>query len=112
MYALGCVAFWLLTGCVVFEAETPTAAIVAHVQREPRPPSAASELPIPAALNRVVLDCLAKDPAARPQTPETLAARLAAVPLARPWTEEDAARWWEMHHPAETSTNFTIMTRP
>ena len=37
------------------------------------------------------------DPAARPQTPATLAARLASVRCEPPWTEEDAARWWETH---------------
>ncbi|MGQ0720423.1 MAG: serine/threonine-protein kinase [Candidatus Eiseniibacteriota bacterium] len=103
LYALGCVAFWLLTGRRVFEAETVTAAILAHVQRVPAPPSAATELPVPEALDRVVLDCLAKSPAARPQSPELLAARLDAVPLTRAWTEADAARWWDAHRPSATA---------
>ncbi len=111
IYALGCVAFWLLTGRVVFEAETSTAAIVAHVRQEPRPPSAASDMSIPASLDRIVLDCLAKDPAARPQTPEQLAARLADVPLARAWTEADAARWWAAHQPAAASGAPAPMSR-
>lgn len=100
LYALGCVAFWLLTGRRVFEAETVTAAILAHVQRAPAPPSAATERPVPEALDRVVLDCLAKDPAARPQTSQELAARLDAVPLTRAWTEADAAKWWDVHRPS------------
>jgi serine/threonine-protein kinase len=100
LYALGCVAFWLLTGRRVFEAETVTAAILAHVQRAPAPPSSATELSVPEALDRLVLDCLAKDPAARPQSPELLAERLDAVPLPRVWTEADAARWWAAHRPA------------
>jgi serine/threonine-protein kinase len=100
LYALGCVAFWLLTGRVVFEAATPTAAIVAHVQREPVPPSSLSEVPVPGPLDRIVLDCLAKDPAARPQNPEELTARLDAVPLGRRWSESEAARWWEAHRPS------------
>ncbi len=33
--SLGCVAYWLLTGYQVFEAETPMKMLVAHV--EPRP---------------------------------------------------------------------------
>jgi serine/threonine-protein kinase len=101
LYALGCVTFWLLTGRVVFEAATPMAAIVAHVQREPVRPSSASELPVPDALDRIVLDCLAKDPASRPQTPEELAARLDTVHFVRPWFEEEAARWWKEHQPSD-----------
>jgi serine/threonine-protein kinase len=101
LYALGCVAFWLLTGRVVFEAATITAAIIAHVQREPVPPSAVSELPVPGALDRIVLDCLAKDPASRPQTSEELAARLDTVQCGRRWLEAEAARWWELHFPTE-----------
>ena len=108
LYTLGCVAFWLLTGRVVFEEETPTAAIMAHVQREPVPPSTASEMQIPEVLDRVVLDCLAKNPAARPQTAEALSARLAAVPLGRSWTEEDAAHWWETHHTPPASARSTL----
>jgi serine/threonine-protein kinase len=100
LYALGCVAFWLLTGRRVFEAETVTAAILAHVRRRPEPPSGATELPVPEALDRLVLDCLAKDPAERPQSPELLAERLDAVPVTKAWTEADAARWWDAHRPA------------
>jgi serine/threonine-protein kinase len=99
LYSLGCVAYWLLTGRLVFDAETPTATIVAHVQTPPSPPSGASEMAIPEALDRIVLDCLAKDPDARPQSAEALAARLASIQFERPWTQADAARWWERHRP-------------
>jgi len=100
LYALGCVAYWLLTGRVVFEETTPLAVVLAHVQKTPLPPSTISEVPIPESLDRVVLDCLAKDPAARPTSAEELSARLAAVPFARTWSEVDAARWWEAHQPS------------
>ena len=46
IYALGCVAFWLLTGRPVFEEATPMAAIIAHVEisryRRALPPSSKS----------------------------------------------------------------------
>lgn len=35
LYSLGCVGFWLLTGCLVFEAENPTKMILSHVQEQP-----------------------------------------------------------------------------
>ena len=36
IYALGCVAYWLLTGQLVFEAETIPEMLVAHLGRAPR----------------------------------------------------------------------------
>jgi serine/threonine-protein kinase len=99
LYALGCVAFWLLTGRLVFDMRTPPALMIAHVRETPSPPSAHAEQPVPDALDRVVLDCLAKNPAARPQTAGALADRLGAVPLPEAWTPARAARWWETYRP-------------
>lgn len=82
IYALGCVAFWLLTGRLVFEAATLTAMLVAHAREAPPRPSNVAEFPVPEALDQLVLDCLAKDPAARPQSAEVLAERLATVHFA------------------------------
>ena len=102
IYATGCVAYWLLTGHLVFTADSAMALLVEHARTAPIPPSARCELPIPAGLDRVVLSCLAKDPAARPQTARALSTELAAVELGAAWTEERAAAWWAMHRPAST----------
>jgi serine/threonine-protein kinase len=103
LYALGCVAFWLLTGRPVFEETTPMAAIIAHVQRQPIPPSTATEFEVPAALDQIILDLLAKDPGARPANADVLSARLAAISFARPWTEQSALRWWDAYRPSSAS---------
>jgi eukaryotic-like serine/threonine-protein kinase len=100
IYALGCVAFWLLTGRPVFEEATPMAAIIAHVRDQPIPPSTATEFEVPAALDQIILDCLAKDPEARPATAQALSTRLAAISFARPWTEQSAVRWWDSYRPS------------
>jgi serine/threonine-protein kinase len=73
-----------------------------HVQSEPDPPSLRTELPIPAPLERVVLDCLAKRPEDRPSSARDLATRLTACDLA-PWTAGDAHAWWERHLPRTSS---------
>jgi serine/threonine-protein kinase len=73
--------------------------IVDHARREPEPPSTRCELDIPPELDRVILACLQKRPADRPQTAGELAAMLAEVPIARPWTPEQAAHWWSVHVP-------------
>jgi serine/threonine-protein kinase len=97
LYAVGCVAYWLLTGTLVFEGATPLETIVMHVHAQPELPSRRTDLPIPPQLEALVLTCLAKDPAARPATADELGARLAAVPLERPWTPERAREWWARH---------------
>jgi serine/threonine-protein kinase len=99
IYSVGCVAYWLLTGDLVFRGETAVAVMMHHAHTAPVPVSQRSELPIPAELDRLVLSCLEKDPAKRPQSARELARRLAEIPLATPWTEELAAAWWSRHEP-------------
>ena len=97
IYAAGCVAYWLLTGELVFTAETAFGLLMHHAQTPPTPPSSRTELPIPDALDRLVLSCLAKDPGERPQTARELSSRLAAVDCGEVWTENRARDWWEQH---------------
>ena len=53
----------LLTGQLVFEADTPMKMFVAaSCRRKPMPPSQRTELPIPRELDDLVLACLEKDP--------------------------------------------------
>lgn len=100
IYALGCVAYWLLTGHLVFEEPSISALLVAHAHKVPVPPSSRADQPIPEALDRVVLGCLAKDPDDRIPTADALKQRLAAVPVNREWTGERASTWWAEHRPA------------
>jgi eukaryotic-like serine/threonine-protein kinase len=99
VYALGCVAHWLLTGTRVFEADDARALARAHLRDAPQPPSSRSELAIPPALDALVLRCLAKDPTERPASMTALAQALEACPSARPWSAADAERWWRLHRP-------------
>jgi len=100
IYAIGCVAYWMLTGQFVFTAETPMGLLLQHVETSPTPPSARTDLPIPPALDDLVLSCLAKDPAHRPQSARELSLRLAEVECASEWTQDRARKWWTTHHPA------------
>lgn len=97
LYALGGVAYWLLTAKYVFEADGGVAMIVEHVKTKPTPPSERTELPIPAELDDIVMKCLEKKPEDRFQNARSLAAALAAVPLETPWTPERATKWWDLH---------------
>jgi serine/threonine-protein kinase len=95
IYALGCVAYWMLTGRLVFEGDSAIQILARHIQVPPESPSRHSTFPIPAALEEIVLACLAKRPADRPATARELADRLARCEVDSPWTREDARRWWE-----------------
>jgi serine/threonine-protein kinase len=99
IYATGCLAYWLLTGQLVFTAETPMALVVQHAHARPAPPSSRTGHPVPAALDHLVLACLAKDPSERPQSARELLQRLSAVEGMSAWSEDRAREWWETHSP-------------
>jgi serine/threonine-protein kinase len=99
VYALGCVAYWLLTGKLVFEGENAMQIMFHHVQTAPVPPSQRVELPIPAVLDALVMQCLEKEPSRRPAGAEEVRNRLGAVPLGQEWTQARAEQWWSAHRP-------------
>jgi DNA-binding NtrC family response regulator len=99
IYALGCVAFWLLTGRPPFEARDTMSLMMHHAKTMPHPPSLLSEAAIPSELDELVLECLAKDPSGRPPTVDALLERLDRVPFSSPWNERRARTWWDLHEP-------------
>lgn len=107
IYTLGCVAYWLLTGRLVFQAPNAIQLLYQHANTTPAPPSQLSEFEIPAELDRVILACLAKFPEQRPQSATELSRRLAAAVAAPVWTEELAHRWWDRHHPETAHLEHT-----
>jgi serine/threonine-protein kinase len=97
LYALGCVAYWMLTGQQVFEGESSIATILKHVRDTPVPPSRRTEIYIPPELESIILSCLEKDPAQRPANAAALSERLSNVRFARLWTCDRARQWWDAH---------------
>jgi serine/threonine-protein kinase len=97
IYALGCVAYYLLTGQLPFEAETPMKMFVQHLQTTPVRPSQRTELPIPAELDALVLACLEKDPANRPQSVEAVLDLMNRYRHRAGWDNVAAKAWWDRH---------------
>ena len=100
IYAVGCVAYWLLTGKLVFTAETPTALLIQHIQAPPSAPSAVTEIADPRGAGRH----RAGVPGQGPGGSAALGARTVTTALRRStgadaWTEERARRWWDQHQP-------------
>ncbi len=98
IYALGCVAYFLLTGQLVFDATTAIQMIARHLRTVPVAPSQRTTNQVPPALDALVLRCLAKEAAERPQSAAELAASLAAIDV-QPWLAEDSTRWWSVLEP-------------
>jgi serine/threonine-protein kinase len=99
VYALGCVAYYLLTGHLVFEADTAMKMLMQHVQAVAAPPSQRTELPIPPELDAFVMACLQKDPDKRPQNAEELLRAAHDCQTCEGWNQDLARVWWETHLP-------------
>ena len=118
LYALGCVAYWMLTGQPVFTGE-PMTVMIHHARTPPQPPSKVSGRPLPGRLEQIVLACLEKAPEKRPPSALDLWRQLGEVALASPWTPERAESWWLEHlpdlsrpSPASDSSSEMIIAPP
>jgi serine/threonine protein kinase len=107
VYALGAVAYYLLTGTTVFRGHSIIDILSAHVKQTPEPPSQRLNRPVDSALEQLVMRCLAKDPQQRPADAQALLDELAACENVRPWSWPDARAWWrdrDQSHAAITET--------
>ncbi|MCK6551895.1 SUMF1/EgtB/PvdO family nonheme iron enzyme [Myxococcota bacterium] len=75
IYSLGVTLYQLATGRLPFEHGTHLALMMAH-QKDPPPPPSIHRSDLPPALERLILDALAKEPSRRPQSCDELLARL------------------------------------
>jgi len=100
IYALGCTAYWLLTGDLPFYATNTVQMLFKQANEPPPRPSAKARYPVSEALDDVVLACMAKAPNDRPADAEALITMLDAVHFDSPWTPALARDWWEEHAPS------------
>jgi serine/threonine-protein kinase len=108
LYALGCVANWLVTGRPLFEGRLPLEVLAHHVSTPPIPPSSRSELNIPESMDRIVLMCLEKDPDKRPASADAVATVLAGIKPLTPWTADRAREWWNTHTGFELAPRLSV----
>jgi hypothetical protein len=99
IYALGAVAYFLLAGRNVFEAETVVGVLSMHLTMAPDPPSEQLGKPLPPDLERLVLQCLAKERGERPASAAALAAALLACRDAPRYDKAAATAWWQERGP-------------
>jgi serine/threonine-protein kinase len=78
VYALGAVGYWLLTGTAPFAGRTIVEICAAHIHKEPDPPSLRVSHAIPADLERLIMQCLAKQKHERPDGARASCSRVCA----------------------------------
>ncbi|MEU5591848.1 serine/threonine-protein kinase [Streptomyces sp. NPDC020298] len=103
LYSLGCVLYEIATGVPPFDLEDAWAILIGHRDTPPRPPRG-HRAELPAYLERIILDLLAKRPEQRPGDARELGRRIAAgrslpgyvptVVTARPRTSEPRLPSW------------------
>ena len=103
VYAIGCVAYWLLAGKHIFGDGPVMQIAFRHINDSPPRLSTEASSGCPEALDELVLDCLAKQPEDRPADAGELLARLARIEPEPAWSVEMARAWWESRVPATPS---------
>jgi len=99
LYSVGGVAYFLLTGRNLFQ-EAGARLFELVMNATPEPPSALVDHPIPERLERLVMQCLAKDPDRRPRTAGEISEVLGSLEFDAPWTSTEAKTWWRRYHDA------------
>jgi tetratricopeptide (TPR) repeat protein/tRNA A-37 threonylcarbamoyl transferase component Bud32 len=114
LYAVGAMAYEMLTGRPPFEGETPQTVLAAHVAKQPRPVADLRDA-IPSPLAAVVMRCLEKRPADRWQSAAELRAQLDALTTpsgaltpAGAWTAVGASARIGRAHPARVLGLYAI----
>ena len=92
-----------MTGRPPFDGADGIGVMIAPA-RDPVVPPSRDRADMPEDLERVVLRCLAKDPAERFPDAESLEGALAACSCAGEWGQDRAARWWYDASPSAGAT--------
>jgi len=103
LYAIGGVAYTLLTGRPPFERDSQVGVMAAHAHDPVEPPST-HRPDVPDDLERIILGCLSKNPADRPPDAESLDRALAGCSTSSDWNFLRAERWWREFEAKQVGT--------
>jgi serine/threonine-protein kinase len=100
LYAVGAVAYYLVCGKPVFDGLSVVEVCLQHINSPPIPPSQRSANPVPAGLEAAILQCLQKEPEARPQSASELLAKLREIePSVPAYGDTQANAFWDERWP-------------
>jgi serine/threonine-protein kinase len=106
LYALGCVAYFLLAGRRLFEERTVVGLLSSHVNKPlPSPLFEQTGVSVPKALEELLVSMLAKSPGDRPQTAGEVLRALGQVDLSGVWDDETLRAWWTAVGPPPSSAD-------
>ena len=95
LYALGAVAYYLITGTHVFEGKNAVDVCAQHLHSAPEPPSVRLGKAVPAPLEALILACLEKDSDSRPASATSLIEELKRCQSELDdWGAKEALAWW------------------
>ncbi|MEH6569300.1 MAG: serine/threonine-protein kinase [Halioglobus sp.] len=93
LYALGAVGYFMLTGTTIFPDSDVATLLAQQIESSIPFPSQRLGRALPEDLEYVIMACLSKDPALRPDSAAHLA-KLLEDCNHQPWTAVDAQQWW------------------
>ena len=97
IYSVGVLGYFLLTGLEIFDGQTIAELCRKHLNETPMPPSRRTGKVFDPQFESLLMRCLEKDPAIRPQSTSALAQQLIACASVKSWTLEQRAAWWSAH---------------
>jgi serine/threonine-protein kinase len=109
IYALGAVAFYLLTGRDLYEGNNALELLQKALHETPSRVTEAIGTGVPAALDELILRCVARQPADRPGSVEEILSVVESLAIEYPWTQEDAQSWWQEHEPLITMSTSGLI---
>jgi serine/threonine-protein kinase len=96
LYALGAVAYFLMTGRPVFEAKNTVQVLLQQARSQPASLRARG-LQVSGELDAAVLRALEKEPSARYANADEFRLALREAPEWGAWTQAEAESWWQEH---------------
>jgi hypothetical protein len=95
IYSLGAVLYFMLTGTQLFPGKPFAETVMSHLSKTPELPSERLKAAVPAELERVVMQCLAKEPGARYASAREMDEALARCEKElSAWTKEESRAFW------------------
>jgi serine/threonine-protein kinase len=102
IYALGAVAYFLLTGKPIFDGDD-SLQISNQVLHAPAPRVSAAGVVVPEGLDNLIAACLEKERVRRPPSADAVVEALDRLASRLAWTQKDAAAWWAAYRKGRAS---------
>ncbi len=112
LYAVGSVGYFLLTGTPVFAGKSVVEIMMQQVSTIPDAPSHRLGKPVSPSLEMILLKCLEKSAANRPNSAAELAQSLEQCSIIRDWSATNAAEWWTNYAGSNPSAQAMKDSKP